>query len=131
MSLFKKITTPIAYLLAIFFLVSGSVKVFALGAEFQHQLELLISFGLNRQIMFAIGVLEIFGAGAIVFHGRHWLGLCGALALMCVAAGAVTFHFIFDPVFGGTAAGIMLILSSLVMSANFNYFSDLRTKMRT
>ena len=54
-------------LLSAFFLFASSIKIFGWPEKiFQIQLEMFISYGLNREFMRLVGVVELFGAVTIV-----------------------------------------------------------------
>ncbi len=53
------------------------------------------NYGLNRQIFFLIGVIELAGAIAIWFQ-QQLPGLLGTGALFFVSVGAIGFHLVFD-----------------------------------
>ncbi len=57
---------------------------------------MIISYGLNREIYFLIGMIELFGAIALWWNDRHWIAACGALAILFTSTGAIGVHLIFD-----------------------------------
>lgn len=83
-------------LLSLLFLFASSVKIFGwLKPVFSQQMEMITRYGLNRQLFFLIGIVELFGAIAILWNG-HWLGALGALAILTTSTGAMACHLIFD-----------------------------------
>ena len=77
-------------IVSLFFLFASTVKIFGRPhAMFEYQLEnYFIGYGLNRQIMFLIGLAELCGAITIWYHRTHWIGLLGAAVLVVVTTGA-------------------------------------------
>lgn len=107
--------TVIVALLSAFFLFAGSIKLFGWQKMiFEKQLEFFQSYGLNRQIMALVGIVELFGATNIWFQGSV-LGLLGAAALLATSLGAIFFHLRFDTWKDGIPAIVTLTLSSLVI----------------
>ncbi|QFI38098.1 DoxX family protein [Moritella marina ATCC 15381] len=107
--------TVIIALLSAFFLFAGSIKLFAWQKMiFTKQLEFFQSYGLNRQIMALVGIVELFGATTIWFQSSV-LGLLGAAALLATSLGAIFFHLRFDTWKDGIPAIMTLTLSSLVI----------------
>ena len=88
--------TIISSLLIAFFAFASSIKI--LGWQkfiFQTQLEFFISYGLNREIMFLVGVIELIGASTLWFQ-QYLIGLLGASLIFLTSVGAIGFHLIFD-----------------------------------
>lgn len=101
-------------LLSAFFLFASSIKIFGWHDKIFHiQLEMFKSYGLNRIIMWLIGVVELFGALAIWFSNTLF-GSLGALALVGTSIGAIGCHLIFDTWKQGIPAMITLVLSLYV-----------------
>lgn len=109
------LVTVIIALLSAFFLFAGSIKL--LGWQkmiFEKQLEFFESYGLNRQIMALIGIVELFGAITIWFQSSIF-GLLGAMALFATSLGAIYFHLRFDTWKDGIPALVTLTLSGIVI----------------
>lgn len=101
-------------LLSAFFLFASSIKI--LGWQkliFETQLAMFIKYGLNRQVMALVGVVEFFGAITIWFQGS-WVGTLGALALLGTSVGAIGCHLIWDTWKDGVPAMITATLSAIV-----------------
>jgi hypothetical protein len=100
--------------LTMFFLFASSIKILGWQKNlFSLQLEFFIKYGLNRQIMSAVGFVELFGALAIWLPGMP--GIAGTLALVATSAGAIFFHIRFDTWKDGIPAMITLSLSAVVL----------------
>jgi len=113
--------TIIIAVLSAFFLFASSIKI--LGWQkliFETQLAMFIKYGLNRQIMALVGVVELFGAIAIWFQGS-WLGPLGALALLGTSVGAVVCHLIWDTWREGVPAMITGTLAAIVAWSERGY----------
>ena len=76
------------------------------------------SYGLNRQVLFVIGMIECFGTITIWYHGSL-LGLAGLLALLLPSIGAVFFHLRFDTAKEGVPAMVTASLSALMLYLTF------------
>lgn len=101
-------------LVSTFFLFASSIKIFGWQDKiFQVQLEMFKSYGLNRNIMRFVGIVELFGATAIWFSTTPF-GFLGALALVGTSVGAIGCHLIFDTWKQGIPAMITLVLSLYV-----------------
>ncbi|EAS43089.1 hypothetical protein C9J48_13300 [Photobacterium profundum] len=114
--------TGIIVLLSAFFLFAGSIKL--LGWQkmiFEKQIEFFHSYGLNRQVMALVGVVELFGAITIWFQSSI-LGLLGAMALLGTSLGAIYFHLRFDTWKDGIPAVMTLILSGVVVFLGYVIF---------
>lgn len=102
-------------LLSAFFLFASSIKI--LGWQkfvFETQLAMFVKYGLNRQIMALVGVVELFGALAIWFQGGL-LGFMGAAALLGTSLGAIGCHLIWDTWKDAVPAMITATLSACVL----------------
>ncbi|RTR34161.1 DoxX family protein [Shewanella atlantica] len=109
------LVTVIIGVLSAFFLFAGSIKL--LGWQkmiFEKQLEFFHSYGLNRQIMALVGVVELLGATSIWFQGST-PGVLGAALLFSTSLGAIFFHLRFDTWKDGVPAMVTLILSGVVI----------------
>ena len=117
--------TTVIGLLSAFFLFASSIKI--LGWQktiFETQLAMFVKYGLNRQIMALTGLAELFGAIAIWFQGS-WIGLLGALALLCTSAGAIFCHLIFETWKEGVPAMVTGTLSAFIVWTNRARLMDL------
>lgn len=101
-------------LLSVFFLFASSIKILGWQKKiFETQLAMFIKYGLNRQVMALTGLIELFGAIAIWFHGS-WIATLGALALLATSIGAIACHLIWDTWKDGVPAMITGILSAIL-----------------
>lgn len=104
-------------LLSVFFIFAGSVKVFAWQKLiFDTQMAFMKKYGLNRQILFLIGLVELFAAVSIWFQTSLW-GVVGALAILVTSIGALFFHFRFDGWKDGVPAMVTFILSAVIVGS--------------
>ncbi|SKC31474.1 hypothetical protein CZ809_00952 [Photobacterium piscicola] len=105
-------------LLIAFFLFASSVKMFGwVKVIFEPQLAFFRRYGLNRSIMFIVGIIEAIGAimlliGMIMVSPL--ISTIGATFIICVSTGAMFFHFRFDTVKDAIPSIITLILSIIV-----------------
>jgi len=109
------LVTVIIGLLSAFFIFAGSIKL--LGWQkliFEKQLEFFHSYGLNRQIMALVGVVELIGATSIWFQSSV-IGSLGAALLSATSLGAIFFHLRFDTWKDGVPAMVTLSLSGAVI----------------
>jgi hypothetical protein len=101
-------------MLTIFFLFASSIKILGWQKKiFNVQLDFFKKYGLNRQIMAAVGFVELFGALAIWLPGT--LAIAGTLALLATSVGAIYCHIRFDTWKDGIPAMITLSLSAVVL----------------
>ncbi|MEH6452548.1 MAG: DoxX family protein [Psychromonas sp.] len=101
----------LSILLSIFFVFASSIKILAWQkAIFDIQLTFFISYGLNRQIMFLIGLIELSG---VILLWSPWT-LLGALVIAGTSVGAIFFHLRFDTWKDAIPAIVTLILSSFL-----------------
>lgn len=80
---------------------------------FETQVAMFIKYGLNRQIMALVGLVELFGAIAVWFHTSP-VGPLGALAILGTSTGAIVFHLIYDTWKDGVPSMITLVLSAFL-----------------
>ncbi len=107
--------TIVVALLSAFFLLASSLKLTGWHRKiFETQLAMFESYGLNRQAMFVVGLIELFGAVCIWFQGS-WLGPLGAAALLATSIGAIFCHLVFDTLKDGVPAMITAALSAFVL----------------
>ena len=108
--------TIISVLLIAFFLFASSIKLTGWQKQiFAIQLQFFQSYGLNRQLMFVIGLIELFGASTLWFQ-QNLLGLSGALAIFFTSIGAIAFHLKFDTWKDGIPAFITGVLSAFLIA---------------
>jgi uncharacterized membrane protein YphA (DoxX/SURF4 family) len=105
--------------LIVFFMLASSVKTLGWHKKvFDTQLAFFKSYGLNRQIMFLVGVVEFVGAMSLLVGLAGWMPMfslhLGALLLAVVSIGAIFFHMRFDTWQAGIPAMVTLSLSSYV-----------------
>jgi uncharacterized membrane protein YphA (DoxX/SURF4 family) len=108
----------ISGLLTVFFVFASSIKI--LGWQkmiFEAQLEFFKKYGFNRPVMAVVGFVELFGAIALWLPS--YIGIAGALALICTSVGAICCHLYFDTWKDGIPAMITLILSGLVLYGKY------------
>lgn len=109
------VMTVLIGLLSFFFLFAGSIKV--LGWQkfiFETQMAFMQKYGLNRQILCLIGLVELTAAMLIWLQSSIW-GPIGALALLLTSVGALYFHFRYDSWKDAVPAMVTFILSTLVV----------------
>ena len=79
----------VAAILSVFFLFASSIKIFGWQKTiFEAQLAMFVKYGLNRQIMLLVGLVELFSAIAVWFHSIPF-GALGALAILGISTAAV------------------------------------------
>jgi hypothetical protein len=108
------IENVVTAILSAFFLFASSIKV--LGWQkmiFETQVAMFVKYGLNRQIMALVGLVELFGAVAIWFHASA-VGPLGALAILGTSTGAISFHLIYDTWKDAVPSMITLVLSAIL-----------------
>lgn len=109
----------IATLLAIFFIFASSIKL--LGWQkliFETQLSFFLKYGLNRAMMFIVGLIELTGALLLILFlmtSLHEYQFLGAGLLGLTSLGALFFHFKFDKWTDAVPAGMTLLLSLLLV----------------
>lgn len=112
-------------LLSVFFLLASSIKILGWQKKvFSIQLGMFVKYGLNRQIMFLVGLAELFGAIAIWFQGSY-LSAIGALVILATSLGAIICHLIFDTWKDGIPAMLTLFLSSYLVISDWEVFMTL------
>jgi len=108
-------TTIISVLLIAFFLFASSIKLTGWQKQiFAIQLQFFHSYGLDRMMMFLVGIIELFGAVTIGFQ-NHPVGLFGALAIFFTSVGAIGFHLKFDSWKDGIPAFVTASLSAFLL----------------
>lgn len=114
--------TIITLLLSAFFLFASSIKLTGWQKLiFETQLGFFKKYGLNRQMMFAIGVIE-FTAAAALFSSfllaRDDLNIIGATGIAFTSVGAMFFHFRFDTWRDAIPSMVTLSLSAVLLFEN-------------
>ena len=107
-------STVVSVLLVVFFLLASSIKTIAWQQKvFEIQLGFFKSYGLNRVIMFLVGMVEATGAvlllcALIGFSPEH-TQMMGGLILASTSLGAIYFHLRFDTWKDGIPAMVTLL----------------------
>ena len=83
------------------------------------QMEMITRYGLNRELYFLIGLVELFGAIAILWNGRHWIAAVGAAAILATSTGAILCHLVFDRGKYILPSIITFTLSLILLAANW------------
>lgn len=107
----------ITIFLSVFFLFASSIKILAWQKFiFDTQLKFFQKYGLNRSIMFLVGMVEFSGAVLLVLPLVTGLvplwSTLGALLITGTSVGAIFFHFRFDTWKDALPAILTLVLSS-------------------
>ncbi|MGR5063730.1 DoxX family protein [Photobacterium sp. DNB22_13_2] len=114
--------TIITALLGAFFVFASSIKL--LGWQkmiFTAQLAFFKKYGLNRQVMFAVGVIEFVAALLLILPMltatavAFPFALIGAVAIAAVSMGAIAFHLWFDTWRDGVPAMLTFTLSVILI----------------
>tara|TARA_Y100001956_G_scaffold80551_1_gene95988 strand:- start:179 stop:565 length:387 start_codon:yes stop_codon:yes gene_type:complete len=113
------IMNVVSIVLIVFFMLASSIKTLGWQKKvFETQLAFFKNYGLNRQIMFVVGCLELTGAMSLLLGLVGWVPelvvSLGALLLAVVSIGAIFFHLRFDSWQAGIPAMVTLSLSSYV-----------------
>ena len=113
------IMNVVSIVLIVFFMLASSIKTLGWQKKvFETQLAFFKNYGLNRQIMFVVGCLELAGAMSLLLGLVGWVPelvvSLGALLLAVVSIGAIFFHLRFDSWQAGIPAMVTLSLSSYV-----------------
>jgi hypothetical protein len=115
----------VTIILSLMFLVFGSIKVFAWNKNiFDTQMKMLTSYGLNREIFAVIGIIELFGAVAVLANGNHWIAVAGAAAIMFTSIGAIGVHTIFDKGKYIVPSLVTMTLSTIIFWHNLPLFQE-------
>ena len=108
----------ISILLAIMFIFASSIKLTGWHKKiFTIQLDFFKKYGLNRQVMFLVGLVELSSALMLPFQGTIFT-LLGAVGICATSLGALFCHLKFDTFKDGIPATITLALSSILIYAN-------------
>lgn len=112
--------TVVSILMVMFFVLASSIKTLGWQKKvFEIQLGFFKSYGLNRMIMFLVGLIELTGAALLI------LALCdispeqtqvmGGVILGATSIGALYFHLRFDTWKDGIPAIVTLLCSSFLV----------------
>ena len=111
--------------LSLVFLFFSSIKILGWHKSiYPFQLEMVTRYGLNRQLFAMVGLIELFGAIAILWNG-NWLGALGALAILITSAGAIACHLIFDRGKYIVPSLVTFTLSAFVFAYNWPHLQPL------
>jgi len=106
-----------------FFSLASSIKIFGwLPAVFEKQLMFFKRYGLNRLVMFLVGVIEAIGVILMILGfttSSPIFNLLGAGLIAVTSIGAMFFHFRFDTWKDAIPSMVTLVLSSWVLFASF------------
>ena len=101
--------------LSLFFSLAASIKLTAWQPHiFEIQLKFFKKYGLNRQVMFAVGVIEA-SSVALFWLKPIIYPIIGALLIALTSLGAIYFHLRFDHFKDALAAIVTLTLSSILV----------------
>ncbi|WP_050634259.1 DoxX family protein [Vibrio coralliirubri] len=114
----------VSVLLVVFFLLASSIKTFAWQRKvFEIQLGFFKSYGLNRVVMFLVGMVEFTGAVlllcALVGLAPEHTQMMGGLILASTSLGAIYFHLRFDTWKDGIPAMVTLLGSGFLVIAAY------------
>lgn len=110
----------VSVLLVAFFLLASSIKILAWQRKvFEIQLGFFRSYGLNRKIMFLVGLVELTGAALLILAlcdiSPEHIQLMGGAILGATSIGALYFHLRFDTWKDGIPAMVTLLCSSFLV----------------
>lgn len=113
-------STVVSVLLVVFFLLASSIKTIAWQKKvFEIQLGFFKSYGLNRLIMFLVGLVELTGAALLILAlcdiSPEQTQLMGGAILGATSIGALYFHLRFDTCKDGIPAMVTLLFSSFLV----------------
>ncbi|MFS1467123.1 DoxX family protein [Vibrio lentus] len=113
-------STVVSVLLVVFFLLASSIKTIAWQKKvFEIQLGFFKSYGLNRLIMFLVGLVELTGAALLILAlcdiSPEQTQLMGGAILGATSIGALYFHLRFDTWKDGIPAMVTLLCSSFLV----------------
>ena len=84
------------------------------------QLEMFKKFGISRQQIFLIGLVEL--SGTLLLWLPEYMGFTGAFLLLGTSVGAITFHLRFEAPKDAIPAMAMMILPTVVLYLDFRLF---------
>ncbi|MEZ9890763.1 DoxX family protein [Vibrio lentus] len=113
-------STVISILMVMFFVLASSIKTLGWQKKvFEIQLGFFKSYGLNRKIMFLVGLVELTGAALLILAlcdiSPEQTQLMGGVILGATSIGALYFHLRFDTWKDGIAAMVTLLCSSFLV----------------
>ncbi|MCG9582472.1 DoxX family protein [Vibrio tubiashii] len=111
--------TVISLLLAVFFTFASSIKLFGWHKFiYETQLRFFQKYGLNRNAMYAVGIVEFSSAIALItsiYLMSSVLSILGAIGIALTSIGAIFFHARFDTFKDAIPAILTLLLSSALI----------------
>ncbi|MCG9576738.1 DoxX family protein [Vibrio tubiashii] len=111
--------TVISLILGVFFTFASSIKLFGWHKViYETQLGFFKKYGLNRNAMFAVGIVEFSSAIALIYSiylMSSVLSVLGALGIALTSIGAIFFHARFDTLKDAIPAILTLLLSSALI----------------
>lgn len=115
-----EMSTVISILMVLFFLLASSIKTLGWQKKvFEIQLGFFKSYGLNRMIMFLVGLVEFTGATLLILAlcgvSSEHTQLMGGAILGATSIGALYFHLRFDTWKDGIPAMVTLLCSSFLV----------------
>lgn len=100
--------------LTLFFVFASSIKLLGWQKDiYLIQLEMFKKFGISRQQMFLIGLVEL--SGVLLLWLPGYLGLTGAFLLLATSVGAISFHLRYDSPKDAIPAMFTMLLSGVVL----------------
>ncbi|MFV8461805.1 DoxX family protein [Vibrio campbellii] len=116
----SEMSTTISILMVVFFVSASSIKTLGWQKKvFEIQLGFFKSYGLNRVIMFLVGLVELTGAALLILAlcniSPEQTQLMGGVILGATSLGALYFHLRFDTWKDGIPAIVTLLCSSLLV----------------
>ncbi|MBY7729757.1 DoxX family protein [Vibrio splendidus] len=115
-----EMSTIISILMVLFFLLASSIKILRWQKKvFEIQLGFFKSYGLNRMVMFFVGLVEFTGAVLLLLAlcgvSSEHTQLMGGAILGATSIGALYFHLRFDTWKDGIPAMVTLLCSSFLV----------------
>nr|WP_017091844.1 DoxX family protein [Vibrio splendidus] len=117
-------STVISILMVMFFVLASSIKTLGWQKKvFEIQLGFFKSYGLNRKIMFLVGLVELTGAALLISAlcdiSPAQTQLMGGAILGATSIGALYFHLRFDTWKDGIPAMVTLLGSGFLVIASY------------
>ncbi len=117
-------STVISILMVMFFVLASSIKTLGWQKKvFEIQLGFFKSYGLNRKIMFLVGLVELTGAALLILAlcdiSPAQTQLMGGAILGATSIGALYFHLRFDTWKDGIPAMVTLFGSGFLVIAAY------------